>query len=128
MVGKNIDDKKLTDLKRFIDICKINNIKYKVFFGPVHKNLLKKNKYEYLIRELFIIEQILNRDIVSKIFYFNNNEHSQEIKNFEKDLVHYNYDVAYKIAESLISDKIKNTNNLIVLTKNNIIDYKKKVD
>jgi hypothetical protein len=28
----------------------------------------------------------------------------------------------------LISDKIKNTNNLIVLTKNNIIDYKKKVD
>ena len=118
----------MIDLKKFIEICEINDIEYKIFFGPVYKSLLIRNKNEYLLRELFIIEQLFKKNILDKIYYFNNSEYSKNIGNFEKDLVHYNYDVAYKIVESLNGNINQNINNLIILTKDNIRDYISKID
>jgi hypothetical protein len=123
-----IDDNKMIDLKKIIEICELYNIDYKIFFGPVYKNLLIKNEYEYLSRELFIIEQILKKNIVDKIYYFNNNEYSQNIENFGKDLIHYNYDIAYKIAKELVHNTSQNTKSMIILTKDNFKDYKNKID
>ena len=51
----------MIDLKKFIEICEINDIEYKIFFGPVYKSLLIRNKNEYLLRELFIIEQLFQK-------------------------------------------------------------------
>ena len=42
--------------------------------------------------------------------------------------MHYNYDVAYKIVESLNGNINQNINNLIILTKDNIRDYISKID
>ena len=128
VVGKKINEIRLIDLKKFIEICEINNIDYKIFFGPVYKSLLIRNKNEYLLRELFIIEQLFKKNILDKIYYFNNSEYSKNIGNFEKDLVHYNYDVAYKIVESLNGNINQNINNLTILTKDNIRNYISKID
>jgi hypothetical protein len=121
-----IDDNKMNDLKKISEICALNNIDCKFFFGPVYKNLLIRDESEYLIRELNIIEQIFKRDIADKIYYFNNSDYSQNIKNFEKDQIHYNYDTAFKIAEELIKNNGENINNLFIFNAYNLQNYKKK--
>ena len=122
LVGDQMLDIRLKHLKEFVNICINNNIKYKVYFGPVYIDLLNKNNDQYLIREIDIIEKLLEQKIVDKIYYFNNNELSKHISNFEKDMIHYTYDVARNIAKSLINEDYNES--VKIFNKKNILKYK----
>lgn len=127
-INKKIDHKKMSDLKKIVEKCNFYNIDCKFFFGPVYKDLLFKNNSQYLTRELFIIEQILKKEILDKIYYFNNNEYSQNVKNFINDQLHYNYEIAYNITEELLLNDNKSTKTLTILTNYNFEDYKKNIN
>lgn len=118
LIGDKIDKKKIMDLKRFVNICKINNIELKVFFGPTHISLLKKKNFKYFKRELNVINFLILNNIVEEIYYFNMEHYNSSPENFEKDSLHYNYDIGKKILLELINKNNENKNYLILKKKN----------
>jgi len=119
LIGKKIDNKKIMDLKKFINLCKINNIELKVFFGPTHINLLRKKNFEYFKRELNVINFLITNNIIEEIYYFNMEHYNLFPENFERDSLHYNYDVGKEILLELIESNDLHKNYLIV-KKNNL--------
>ena len=117
-----INEKKIKKLKYLVDLLKVNKIKLLVFFGPAYKNLIAQDNYLYAKEDLKIIKYLISNDILDQIYYFTQSHFSNDISNFELDMIHYSYDVADQLLEhilndkKLISDKIINKNNIKNLT------------
>jgi len=119
-----INEKKISELKYLINLLKINDIKLIVFFGPAYKDLIIQDNYLYPKEDLKIIKYLILNNILDDVYYFTQSDFSNDIANFELDMIHYTYDVADQLFKYLLNDKNKIGDK--ILNKNNIKNLKSK--
>lgn len=118
---KNLSEDKFIFFQKFYEICVRNNIKLKIFFEPVNEIQFSKKDYLILKTELEIIKKILNYTDGLKIYYFNNfNKINLNNDYYFRDLIHYDYDAAKLILESID----KNNSLPHIVSKKNFENFK----
>ena len=94
-------------LKKIVDLCNTYDVELFIVFDPLAINKLAHMNYSYQKKEIELLKLIL--DIYQEVYYFNNhNQINNNLKYFNYDYVHYNYDAANIILNEVLSGDLKN--------------------